>query len=218
MQKSKKPSTIKKANCPFLLPKGYLSWSALELWENNPREFAEVYFKNKRKFETPEMAFGKKVHKALETKTCDDKAIQTVIQIVTCYKNHEVECYTIWKSKYGDIPLYALIDNLEFESKDFKDFKTGKTPWDQKRADKHGQLAFYALVLESLTQRRPKKAGIVWLETTGQSEKIRLTGNVQEFHVEITEKHLEGIKKRILDACMGIDKAYKQYLSTSVNI
>lgn len=218
MQKLKKPSTKKKTNCPFLLPKGYLSWSALDLWEKNPKEYEEVYFRDKKKFETPEMRFGKKVHKAIEEKTCDDKEVNMVIQTVISYSEHEVECSTIWKSPYGEIPLYALIDNMEFEEKNFKDYKTGKTPWDKKRADNHGQLAFYALTLECLTGRRPKKASIVWLETTGNGENIRLTGKVEEFHVDLSEKHLMDIRKRILAACLGIDKAYKAYLTNNIKI
>ena len=208
----------KKTNCPFLLPKGYLSPSALDLWEKDRREYGRRYFEDEKGYESAEMKFGSRVHKAIEVGEDENSTIDLIAKSLSKYKGHEVETTVYLPTIYGEIPLFGKIDNLDFETKDFKDWKTSKHPWTQRMAENATQIPFYALMLETLTKRRPKKGSIVWLETMGKNENLALTGHFQEFHVEITEKMLEEVKKRIIRACMEIDKAYRRYLDQKTTI
>lgn len=208
----------KKTNCPFLLPKGYLSPSALDLWEKDRKEYGRRYFEDEKGYESAEMRFGTRVHKAIEKKHDEDPTIDLIANTVEKYDGHEVETTVLLPTIYGDIPLFGKIDNLDFETKDFKDWKTSKNPWTKKMAQSSTQIPFYALMLETLTKRRPKKGSIVWLQTEGKNENLRLTGHFEEFPVEITETMLEEVKKRIIKACLGIDQAYRQYLDQKTTI
>jgi hypothetical protein len=208
----------KKTNCLLLLPRGYISPSALDLWEKNPKDYAKRYFNNEQLYESPEMRFGKRVHKAIELGHDEDPSIDLIAKTLHKYDMHEVETTAYLPSPYGDIPLFGIIDNLHSETKDFKDWKTGKEPWTQKRAVEATQNPFYALMLELLTGRRPSKAEIVWLETRGKGADLALTGRVQPFKVLISTADLERIKKRIIRACTEIDRAYRLHLKKQITL
>lgn len=208
----------KKANCPFLIPRGYLSPSALDLWEKDKKEYERRYFGNEKGYESAEMKFGTRVHKAMELGYDENFTIDMLAKSIPKYDGHEVETQAILTTQYGDIPLFGKIDNIDFETKNFKDWKTGKEPWTKDRAKKATQIAFYALMLECLTKRRPQKGSIVWIQTEGKNENLRVTGTYQEFEVEIHEQDIESLKKRIIKACIGIDKAYKNYIKNKTTI
>lgn len=68
--------------------------------------------------------------------------------------------------KLGKISLVGYIDSYEPHT-DLEEYKTGVKPWDQKRADTHGQVDFYLLCLWLMYKIRPEdiKCHIRWMPT-----------------------------------------------------
>jgi hypothetical protein len=73
-----------------------------------------------------------------------------------------------------DIPLIGKADGLCFDTMVLADYKTGKTPWTQKRTDETDQLTMYLLLIYELKKIKPEnfKCKIHWLPTkeTGSFE------------------------------------------------
>jgi PD-(D/E)XK nuclease superfamily len=117
-----------------------LSWSAISLFEWNPRMWYEKYISGEQPLETPELKFGKMVDERIQK---DPKYLPHVIR----YKvlQHEMRC------DWNGIPLIGYADTYEpidgSRVIKVRDYKTGRKEWTQKRADETGQLTMYLWML-----------------------------------------------------------------------
>lgn len=70
------------------------------------------------------------------------------------------------KVKLGKIGLIGFIDSYEPHTH-LEEYKTGKKPWDQKRADEHDQITMYLLMLYLMHGVRPEdiRCAIHWMPT-----------------------------------------------------
>lgn len=79
--------------------------------------------------------------------------------------------YTVMEQKLEvvlkDIPLIGFMDTYEPEYQWFREYKTGKRTWDQKRVDSHGQITMYALMLYITYKTPPEEMRIHldWIPT-----------------------------------------------------
>jgi hypothetical protein len=136
-----------------------LSWSAISSFSYSPEQWFNSYYL-KKKQSSPEMTFGSYVDKRFQT---DAKFIPDVERFPRLQHG--------MKASLGLVPLIGYTDGYDFgDKKRIMDLKTGKRPWDQKRADETGQLTMYALLLFLTEGVNPEDVefSIVWLPTSDQ--------------------------------------------------
>ncbi len=134
-----------------------LSWSAISCFEWNPDEWYRRYVLGEREAPTKEMLFGSMIGKKVEK---DPSFLPAVVR-------HSRMEYP-FKGVFSKYPLVGFADSLCGETfGKLAEYKTGKKPWDQKRADSHGQLDMYALMNYMMNGVRPQDLEItlVWLPT-----------------------------------------------------
>jgi len=124
------------------LPKGYLSWSQLNLWETSPQKYIDQYIYGKSQFENKEMRFGKAFAEMLESGGSPDPTLDHIARMLHKRKWQEAELNV----ELDGIKLKAIFDSSDKTG--FDEYKTGKTPWSIQRVEMHGQLDFYALTFK----------------------------------------------------------------------
>ena len=77
----------------LLLPRGYISWSALQLFESSEQKYIEKYFYGQDVDRQNDfMSFGKKSAKAKETGDCGgDPMLEFAVNAVPAYEKPEFE-------------------------------------------------------------------------------------------------------------------------------
>lgn len=199
----------------YLLPKPYLSYSAINTFLTNPNDFRKRYYENKQLPITPELIFGKKIGEMLEH---GDESLAHI-------KHGDKPEYEL-SFEVDTVPILGYIDSLRTEDGYIFEFKTGKTPWTQGRVEKHLQLDIYSLGLEMTTGKVNDECMLIWMETErvnrpqggrimpGQEYDIQFTGKVREFTRVITKEDRERAYDTIVKVAQDISEDYTDWLST----
>lgn len=138
-----------------------LSWSAYNTFNDyGPKKWYDSYILGIRQ-SSKEMTFGNIIDKKLQ----DDPTFMPHVPRYSILQHR-------MKAKLGKIPLIGVADTYEPSIPALDDYKTGKTPWNQKRADETGQLTFYAILLYLTEGIRPEEVdfGIHWLPTQDMAD------------------------------------------------
>jgi len=106
------------------------------------------------------MAFGKVIGEKLAT---DPTFLPSV-------PRHSMFEYELGGS-FKKLPLIGFIDSYEPHTS-LVEYKTGRRPWDQKRADTHGQFDMYLLMLYLTHKVKPEDVALrlVWLPTQANGD------------------------------------------------
>lgn len=210
---AKKPKIPKKG---LLLPRP-LSWSGLDLWERDPEEYKQVYFFGNKRYVNDAMKFGTHIADVLAGKAKPQNHTEQSVKLL-CQKhgNPEYEIKVKLQTNAGPVELVGYVDDLCTKTFEFIENKTGTGKWTQKKADGHGQLHFYYLLVILAKGTRPRRAILQHLETQldanaplGRS----LTGNIYPYEVYLDVGHELEIRRRIENAAREIDQAYRQFIS-----
>ena len=180
----------------------YLSWSQLNLWEQDPNEYIRQYVYGEKKPPSKEMDFGSKIAKMLETGIMDD-GYEFLVNVPR-YALAEAVIEIDLPHKKGIVPLLAKLDSVKDDLSAFYEYKTGKSPWTQARADQNGQVTFYAMCIWLKTRQIPK-CSIVWLPTTDNKGGIKATGELKEFETERSLADILAICRRCVEAWQDIN-------------
>ena len=127
-----------------------LSWTSLSLFNceysaDGKKEWYKKYILREPTRETPEMVFGKLIADSFQTK----KPLAPVTRYDTM--EHKLS------GTFGGIPLVGYMDTFDTKTKRrFREYKTGAKAWDQKRADKHGQIDMYLFMIYLLYGIKPE--------------------------------------------------------------
>lgn len=192
-----------KTKCNNLeLPRGYISWSQLTGWESSPERYIRHYIYHEETYVTKEMCFGGYIARELEKGKSDNLLIDMLVSVVPKYAKSE---YKLDVDLEG-IKLFGIFDSFCPKTKNIIEYKTGKAPWTQKRADEHGQLHFYALMVW-LKYKKIPKVKLVWIQTIS-GDGIEITGEVKEFEVEIKLIDILKMANRIKKVAYEIAQAY----------
>lgn len=204
------------------LPKGYLSYTQVSLWKQNPTRYKELYFDNRKNLVINEsMAYGKDYADALEKETeTGDLLTDASILLLKKYDVRDKEIIAEIKTKDGWLKLLGKPDTLNSKTYDFREYKTGKHAWTQSKADRHYQLLFYGSLIYMKYDVAVKDCYLDWIQTekvsvTGgwldKEDKIQPTGLVRTFKVELgLRKILENIAD-IIKVAKEIELAYAAY-------
>jgi len=198
----------------MITPRPYISWSQLSLFETSPESYKRAYMHGKRMYINPGMALGKKVATALETgDDTGDPITDLVIAQLPKLDVMEKEIRATIEVGGYKIPLLGKMDTAKNDLSEFKEYKTGTTPWDQKMADKHGQITFYCVIIQALTNRIPKRIELVHAVTkmTPQGQP-QLTGEINRFLTTRGTKDILWAKIRMKKAWIGINKLFEDEL------
>ena len=176
----------KKFNILKFLETRPLSWSAISSFEYNPDQWYRRYVLAEKDEPTPEMLFGKHVGERLA-------AEPDFLPQVPRYKEFEYEL----RETVNKIPMLGFIDSYSphrFGKPALYEYKTGRKPWDQERADQHGQITMYLLMLHRMHKLRPEDVvcHILWLPTQLEEEEVSFIDekDVRTFETKRTMRDL----------------------------
>lgn len=107
----------------------------------------------------------------------------------------------------------GFIDNAKNDLTEFREFKTGKTPWTQDRAENHWQLYFYSILIEAETGKLPEKCYLDWIVTEEDEEWIiKPTWEIKTFEVKIEKRKITKMKKDLPKIFENMQKMYEKWL------
>ncbi len=140
----------------LFLKKRPLSWSAISSFEWDNEQWYRNYLLGQKDPPTKELMFGSYVDKKIQSDP-------TFLPKLTRYSNLQFGMSVV----FNRIPLIGYADAWESELPAMRDYKTGKKPWDQKRADETGQLTMYALMTFIQEKIKPEdiRFFIDWMPT-----------------------------------------------------
>ena len=124
-----------------------LSYSQLASWEYNKEEWYRNYILGKRSPASAEMLAGTTIGDQIGTETCP-----------LGLANIGIKEYALL-GMVDDIKLVGYIDIYNPETKHLHENKTSPNVkrWNQRKADEHGQLTMYALLLEQQEGTPPEQ-------------------------------------------------------------
>lgn len=207
------------------LPRGYLSYSAYDLWKRDKVAFRRKYYDHEKSFETVETIFGKQIAKHLE-----EYNIEGVERLPRA--EYKVEAYL------DGIKLLSYLDSFDEERIRFNEYKTGhlskdgKVPWNAVKVLKHKQLDFYSTVLELKFGKVDDVTKLFWIETrfktktiefaghilATESRELELTGLVKCFERRIYKYEREAMRRDIIKVALEISKDYEEYTNRSKEV
>lgn len=174
-----------------------LSWSAISCFEWDRDEWFSKYVLGRREVPSREMKFGSAFGKSIEEGRCEV----------------EMDRYDTFEQKlqvrFGDIPLIGFIDNWDsVGQRGFRETKTGKKEWTQKRANDHGQLRMYALMIYITYGINPESLEIYldWFPTVENNDftiSLKNPPEIHTFRVKVTMRD-------ILDFGAKINRIYAE--------
>jgi hypothetical protein len=173
-----------------------LSWSSISSFEYSREQWFDTYLLGKRQ-ESAALSFGSYVDKKLQD---DPTFLPDVVRLPLLQHKMSV--------MFGTIPLVGIADGFDREGRKLLDYKTGKKPWDKKRADETGQLTMYCLLLYVSEKIKPEEMdlSIVWFPTQEH-------GDFSVSFVEPIRVHTFPTKRtmrQVLAFGMKINKIYRE--------
>lgn len=201
------------------LPRKYLSYSQMDLWQKNKSAYRERYYLNGPSFENKETIFGKQTAKLLE-----DGTTHPILSKVPRYKFME---YKIQVKVLG-VPFMGVPDTFSLIKKGFREYKTGKNPWTDVMVHKHNQLVIYSLLTKIKFKKVDPWCELIWIQTRwgtskrefdghtleGRTNEIEFTGKIQIFKRRIAEWERRAMAKKIRSIAEEISEDYTNFLKT----
>lgn len=184
---------------PTLDPTRALSWSSISSFEWNKDQWWRKYIGKEIPEVTPELEFGSRIDKKLQD---EPDFLPNMVR----YNQLQFEM----RCEFNGIPLVGIADTYEERRIEtgppyaaLRDYKTGRKPWDKKRADETGQLTMYCLMLWLLYKVRPEdvELWIDWMPTHIKDGKIEFIkeGDIRSFRTKRTMKQVLEFGQRIVD-------------------
>ena len=199
----------------LLIPKGYLSWSAIDMWKRAPYRYVKNYMLGDRDPQFEGYNFGKIVSDSLETgEDTDDDFVNLAIQHFPKYDIQEHIIKAPFKSPYGEVVLLGKLDTFRKSPPAFREYKTGKS-WTQRKAENHKQLVHYATLIWLTEGRVPVDCYLDWLETERLADgPIYPTGKpITSFKVSIGLSEVLGYLAEVSKIAKEIDQEYRRQLA-----
>lgn len=214
----------------IVLPKSYLSYSAMELWLRDKEGYRLRYYLNDPYFSTPYTEFGNVVGGALERREWDNPVIASVRGKIPqgTHPEHLIEV------EIAGVPVLGKLDDFTLQTYFIDEYKTGirdatgKPPWDRVAVRKHKQLTLYTLLVWRKYGNFNPNIQLTWMETMWGwvdkevmfgGTKIReatkclyLTGHVETFPRVIREWELTRMENIIRGIAEDISKDYQVWL------
>ena len=196
------------------LPKPYLSYSALSLWDQNKKRYRQQYYLGYTSPSSPELRAGSRIHKLYED---DDPSLDHLPR----YDLKEVK----FQVEIDGVPILGFIDRLDSKNLAYLDLKTGKKPWTEKQVKETKQLPFYALALSAIHDQWEYNAGILWIETCKKPKEenewgtydhtIELTGRHEWYPISIDRPRIQETREWLVSTAHDISVDYTEWLKSN---
>lgn len=201
------------------LPKGYLSYSQVQLWNNDRNRYTEIYFNSRDDLRVSNagMDYGKVVAEALEKEKetdIEDILTHTAVSLLPKYDVRDQEIEVEWKSKDGWLKIIGRPDMLDSKTFNFREIKTGKTKWTSGKAQKHLQMRWYAMLIYIKHKKVLHEAYLDWIETENTDEGIKPTGRVESFKVVFSLSDILSTMALAMKTAKEIEIAYASHVVT----
>lgn len=216
----------------YNLPKGYLSYSSMNLWKSSKDQFRKKYYSTvPYDLDTPYTRFGKETAETLENKK-DTKA-HPVLSQIPMYSTREFT----FEHEVEGIMVKGAIDSFDKRHKRIIEIKTGirkdgeKAPWDRVKVKKHNQLTLYSLMVKELFGTVHPEVKLIWLETAwvevckeipfgdktfnSCSPELAFTGNYTIFPRIIEDWEHDYMRGFIVECATEISEDYTRYKALS---
>lgn len=213
------------------LPKKYLSYSQISLWEKNKEGYRRRYYDNEPSAETLEMVYGKKIAKILETGRFNDHPILGKIPRYDT-PEHKIDLMI------DDVPFMGYIDSYDSQGHRFIEYKTGrngpnnKPRWDLPAVYKTDQIPIYSLMIKEKYGEVDNLAHLVWLRTVFTKKTMEFEGHVLESddkdvkidgHFEVFERNVfeyerQAMREKIIRIANEIEQDYDYYKRTKEGV
>lgn len=145
----------------YNLPRGYLSSSACDLWEQNQEQFRRKYYDGEDGFRTVYTEFGKSFAKEIENNP-------EKFPNIPKYKIPEFPI----KWVIDGVPVLGFVDSFCPDNISVIEYKTavktGTSPWTNVKVRKWKQLPFYSMCLEQMFGRVDPVIKLIVLHTEWQ--------------------------------------------------
>ena len=194
----------------LLNPRGYLSWTQVDMWMRSPDRYIRQYVHGASGFENSGMTFGKQASEALEGAETDDTAMEALVALLPHYAKREHEIKATMTTESGAVVLLGKLDTFGMDPIRFREYKTGRVAWTQAKADRHKQLLHYAALIYLFFGKLPTEVWLDWAETVEEDGVVRLTGRIVSFKVEITLLAVLGYLAVVTRVAKEIDAAYRE--------
>lgn len=191
----------------FRTPKGYLSWTQLNLFERSKNAYVDTYLRGLNGFENEAMRVGKRLANRLETdEQTDENIIEHLAIFLPSYPKREFPISV----DFEEIPLFGKLDGFNPWNKKMGEYKTGKR-WTQALVDKSGQITFYTTLVWLKYGKLPSQIDLHWARTETKNNRIVLTGEIRTFRTQRTMADIILFRGRIKRAWEGIITLTKEY-------
>lgn len=204
---------------PLVLPRAYLSYSQMDLWQKSREQYRLRYYLNGPSFESRETIFGKRFAKMME-----DELQHPVADLVP--RGDKTE-YKILETILG-VPVLGYLDGFNSNTLSILEYKTGKECWTNLRVAKHDQLVIYSLLVKKKHKKVNPVVSLVWVQTKEVAHSyniagvtfsanscIDFTGYVQTFKRRIVQWERDKMKKKIRKVAEEISEDYQKFLITN---
>ncbi len=176
-----------------------LSWSAIYSFEWNPKQWHDKYVLGIQSPMTPELTFGSAV----------DKRIQDEPDFLPDLVRYDIFQHEM-RATYKGIPLLGFADTVDMDTFRLRDYKTGRKPWDQKRADETGQLTMYVAMMYLANKSiKPEfwELFIDWLPTHYEDKEIQFIeeGDIRSFRTKRSMRQVLAFLQRIEDTWAAME-------------
>lgn len=202
----------------ILLPRGYLSYTQISLWNSSKDRYIREYFLNAPKLNTPALRYGKSIARLIES-----GEHRKILPNLKVYEKSEYEIDI--EIRGVRVKMYLDSYNNDPENPKLREYKTGIVKWTQEKVLKHKQLVMYALGIKHKTGKIPE-VHLDWIVTEknniGDSfwEKVdgdrHTTGEIKEFKRIIHERELIEMENEIERVAVEISESYKNYININL--
>ncbi len=148
------------------LPRGYLSYSQWDLWKRDRKRYIDNYILgDRREINNSGLQFGKVFAEAANRGFDADPVIDLLLRSVSGFGKEGVSEYSLKPVLFDEVPLLGQIDRFLPASLRFEEYKTGRVPWTQAKAQKHGQMRFYSTMIWCEHKAFSEYNDLIWIPT-----------------------------------------------------
>lgn len=202
-----------------MTPKDYLSYTQIDMWLRHREKYKRKYFYGEEVDDVNDfMIFGKKTALAIETgEATGDEFFDMAVQLIPKYAIIEHEIRVPLITEHGTIDLLGKLDTFCPDSLKFREYKTGKSQWNQRRADTHMQLRHYQTMIYLKYQTLSPEIYLDWFETDKTDSGVNFTGKIKSFLVKIGLSEVLQYMALAGKVAVEIDKEYRQECKNLLN-
>lgn len=198
----------------LLNPRGYLSWTQVDMWQHSPQRYIRKYILNQdTEFRNSGIEHGKRTSEALETGDYGEDDVMTAVgSLLPRYTHAEHEIRVPMDTIYGQVVLLGKLDTFHDVTLAFREYKTGRVKWDINRAKKHKQLPHYATLIFLKHGQVPPGAHLDWIETREVDGQVEFTGKIESYPVKIGLGEIMEYMALVTRVAKEIDVEYRKHL------